>query len=184
MPSPRATADRANDTAAWRKKAVVVCDCSAVLMGAILGAASRRHMSTCTHPAGAGSPGTVPARARRAAGANGVEMRGYGRVTTSVGPEGNETVSSLSDMSELMVTLRRAASALRDAGVDFALAGGYAAYARGAAEPTHDVDFVLRAEDIGDALAALTAIGMEHCDSPEDWLEKAYDDGRLVDLLH
>jgi hypothetical protein len=83
-----------------------------------------------------------------------------------------------------MVTLRRAASALRDAGVDFALAGGFAAYARGAAEPRHDVDFVVRAEDVGDALAALTAIGMEHRDSPEDWLEKAYDDGRLVDLLH
>jgi len=83
-----------------------------------------------------------------------------------------------------MVTLRRAASALKEAGIDFALAGGYAAYARGAAEPTHDVDFVLREEDVRGALAALTAVGMEHRECPEDWLEKAYDDGRLVDLIH
>ncbi|WP_261986656.1 nucleotidyltransferase family protein [Actinomadura sp. HBU206391] len=82
-----------------------------------------------------------------------------------------------------MVTLRRAARALKDAEIGFALAGGYAAYARGAAEPTHDVDFVLRQEDVGVALAALGAAGMEHRASPEDWLEKAYDDGRLVDLI-
>jgi hypothetical protein len=88
------------------------------------------------------------------------------------------------DVSELMLTLRRAASALKDAGIDFALAGGYAAYARGAAEPTHDVDFVLCREDVGDALAALAAVGMEHRHSSEDWLEKAYDDGRLVDLIY
>ncbi|GAA2086448.1 nucleotidyltransferase family protein [Actinomadura alba] len=83
-----------------------------------------------------------------------------------------------------MVTLRRAASVLKEAGIDFALAGGYAAYARGAAEPTHDVDFVLREEDVTGALAALTAIGMEHRKCPEDWLEKIYDDGRLVDLIY
>ena len=82
------------------------------------------------------------------------------------------------------MSLKRAASALKDTGVDFALAGGYAAYARGAAEPTHDIDFVLREEDVGTALSALEAIGMEHRDCPEDWLEKAYDGDRLIDLIY
>jgi hypothetical protein len=93
-------------------------------------------------------------------------------------------VPSASDTSDLLLTLKRAASGLKDAGIEFALAGGFAAYARGGAEPSHDVDFVLREEDVRDAVAALTAHGMEHRDSPEDWLEKVYDHDRLVDLIY
>lgn len=83
----------------------------------------------------------------------------------------------------LLGTLKRAASALKEAGVDFALAGGFAAYARGAAISTHDVDFVLRERDVEAARAALTGVGMRRADPPEDWLAKVYDEDRLVDLI-
>ena len=64
------------------------------------------------------------------------------------------------DGGALISTLKRAAGVLRDAGVEFALAGGFAAYVRGAAISTHDVDFVLREQDVDAAVSALTAAGM------------------------
>ncbi|WP_231619077.1 nucleotidyltransferase family protein [Nonomuraea sp. SBT364] len=79
--------------------------------------------------------------------------------------------------------MKRASSALKDAGVRFALAGGCAAYARGAAPSLHDVDFVLTEHDVPAALEALRAAGFETAKPPEDWLVKAYDEGRLVDLI-
>jgi hypothetical protein len=84
----------------------------------------------------------------------------------------------------LLRSLKRAAAALEEAGIEFALAGGFAAYARGAAVSTHDVDFVLRQDDIEAALDALSAVGMRRHDSPENWLAKAYDGDQLVDLIH
>ena len=84
----------------------------------------------------------------------------------------------------LLNALKRAAAAQRDAGVEYALAGGFAAYAHGAAVSTHDVDFVVREGDVQAALDALTAVGMMHLQSPENWLEKAYDGEHLIDLIH
>ncbi|WP_245623294.1 nucleotidyltransferase [Spirillospora albida] len=84
----------------------------------------------------------------------------------------------------LLVSLKRAAAAMLDAGVDFALAGGFAAYAHGAAVSTHDVDFVLCEESVGAAVEALCAAGMRHQESPENWLEKVYDGEHLIDLIH
>ncbi|MFI6788234.1 nucleotidyltransferase [Nonomuraea sp. NPDC050383] len=83
----------------------------------------------------------------------------------------------------ILDTLKRASSGLKDAGVQFALAGGCAAYARGAAPSLHDVDFVITEHDVPAALEALRALGFETAKPPEDWLVKAYDDGRLVDLI-
>ncbi|MEU4579540.1 nucleotidyltransferase [Nonomuraea sp. ATR24] len=83
----------------------------------------------------------------------------------------------------ILDTLKRASSALKDAGVRFALAGGCAAYARGAAPSLHDVDFVLAEHDVPAALEALRSAGFETAKPPEDWLVKAYDEGRLVDLI-
>ncbi|WP_113703311.1 nucleotidyltransferase [Nonomuraea lactucae] len=83
----------------------------------------------------------------------------------------------------ILDTLKRASSGLKDAGVKFALAGGCAAYARGAAPSLHDVDFVLTEHDVPAALEALRSMGFETLKPPEDWLVKAYDDGRLVDLI-
>lgn len=84
----------------------------------------------------------------------------------------------------ILETLKRASSGLKDADVRFALAGGCAAYARGAAPSLHDVDFVLPQEDVPLALEALGKLGFETSrQPPEDWLVKAFDEGRLVDLI-
>ncbi|GGO65408.1 nucleotidyltransferase [Nonomuraea cavernae] len=83
----------------------------------------------------------------------------------------------------ILDTLKRASSGLKDAGVKFALAGGCAAYARGAAPSLHDVDFVLTEHDVPAALDALRGLGFQTAKPPEDWLVKAFDEGRLVDLI-
>ncbi|WP_248958273.1 nucleotidyltransferase family protein [Sphaerisporangium perillae] len=81
-------------------------------------------------------------------------------------------------------TLKRAGSALKAEGVRFALAGGCAAYARGAAPSLHDVDFVLVEEDVPRALETLRGVGFHTAKPPEDWLVKAFDEeDRLVDLI-
>lgn len=84
----------------------------------------------------------------------------------------------------ILETLKRAGTGLKDVGVRFALAGGCAAYARGAAPSLHDVDFVLPEEDVPAALDRLRELGFRTVKPPEDWLVKAYDEGdRLVDLI-
>ncbi|MBF8194601.1 nucleotidyltransferase [Nonomuraea sp. K274] len=84
----------------------------------------------------------------------------------------------------ILDTLKRAGSGLKDAGVKFALAGGCAAYARGAAPSLHDVDFVVTEHDVPEALEVLRKLGFQTAKPPEDWLVKAYDEGRLVDLIY
>jgi hypothetical protein len=83
----------------------------------------------------------------------------------------------------LLETMKKAAAALKLAGIRFALAGSAAAYARGAAAPTHDVDFLLGEQDAQAAAAALAGCGMRIVEPPEGWLMKAFDDGRMVDLI-
>jgi hypothetical protein len=87
------------------------------------------------------------------------------------------------DDSSVLETLKRAAAAMSKAGVPFALAGSVAAYARGGALPSHDVDFALMEQDVPTAEKALAGTGMEIVHPPEDWLVKAYNDGTLVDLI-
>jgi hypothetical protein len=84
---------------------------------------------------------------------------------------------------ELRAALKRVATNLKAAGVPFALAGGYASWARGGPEPVHDADFVLVEEDMPRALQALADAGMRVEHPPEDWLEKVYDGNALVDLI-
>ncbi|SDQ34210.1 nucleotidyltransferase family protein [Thermostaphylospora chromogena] len=83
----------------------------------------------------------------------------------------------------ILETLKRAGSGLKEAGVRFALAGGCAAYARGAAPSLHDVDFALVEEDVPAAFDALRTLGFHTRKPPEDWLVKAYDGDHLVDLI-
>lgn len=83
----------------------------------------------------------------------------------------------------LLETLKRAAAILRRSGIPFALAGGGAAYARGAGPPVKDVDFVLLEEDVGKAATAMDADGMQVENPPEGWLIKAYDGDRVIDLI-
>lgn len=83
----------------------------------------------------------------------------------------------------LREALKRVATTLKGARVPFALTGGYASWARGGPEPVHDVDFVLVAEDVPQAVEALGAAGLRPVHPPEDWLEKVYDGDALVDLI-
>ncbi|GGM88695.1 hypothetical protein GCM10010106_39990 [Thermopolyspora flexuosa] len=84
----------------------------------------------------------------------------------------------------ILDTLKRAGTGLKDVGVRFALAGGCAAYARGAAPSLHDVDFVLPEDEVPAALERLRELGFRTVKPPEDWLVKAYDEsGHLVDLI-
>ncbi|WP_061298819.1 hypothetical protein [Herbidospora cretacea] len=84
----------------------------------------------------------------------------------------------------ILDTLKRAGSGLKEVGVRFALAGGCAGYARGAAPSLHDVDFALVEEDVPLALKTLENMGFRTERPPEDWLVKAFDeDDVLVDLI-
>ena len=84
----------------------------------------------------------------------------------------------------LLVTLKRVAAVLKHAEIPFALGGSFAVYAHGGHSSDHDVDFLIREQDVEKALAALVAAGFTAERPPEDWLVKVYDDDRLVDLIH
>lgn len=84
----------------------------------------------------------------------------------------------------LRENLKRAASALKEHGPDFALGGSYALWAHGAPEPMHDVDLVVTEKDADAAAATLDEAGFGIERAPEDWLFKAHGDGVFVDVLH
>jgi predicted nucleotidyltransferase len=85
----------------------------------------------------------------------------------------------------LLVALKRAAAVLRDSEIDFALAGGFAVYARGGPETDHDVDFVLQREDAERALGLLADAGFRAERPPEGWLYKVYgDEDTMIDLIY
>ncbi|MFC7545759.1 nucleotidyltransferase family protein [Plantactinospora sp. GCM10030261] len=84
----------------------------------------------------------------------------------------------------LVHTLKRVAAVLKQSEIPFALGGSFAVYAHGGHSSDHDVDFLIREQDVEKALAALAAAGFTPERPPEDWLVKVYDEGRLVDLIH
>ena len=88
------------------------------------------------------------------------------------------------DQDNLREALKRVATALKEIGVPFALAGGYAAWARGGPEPDHDVDFLIQPEDAEKVAGLLAERDLEIIDPPEDWLFKVFTDGAMVDVLH
>ena len=85
---------------------------------------------------------------------------------------------------ELRDALKRAASALKAQGPEFALAGSYALWVHGAPEPVHDVDFVVAEDDADTAAKTLEEAGFTIDRPPEDWLFKACTGGVVVDVLH
>jgi hypothetical protein len=86
--------------------------------------------------------------------------------------------------TELREALRCAASALKEHGPRFALAGSYALWAYGAPEPTHDVDIVVAESDVSAAATTLGKAGFRIERPPEDWLFKAHLGETTVDVLH
>lgn len=90
---------------------------------------------------------------------------------------------TITDRDALYDGIRLTAVALRDAGIPYALCGGYAAWARGAPEPEHDADFCVREEDAEVAREALREAGLEVTEPAEDWLFKVYKDGQLIDVI-
>ncbi len=92
-------------------------------------------------------------------------------------------MSSWEPDAALVATLKSAAAALRDAGVSFAVGGGFAFWARGAPPTEHDVDLFVCQCDIEAALDALAGVGMRPERPPEGWLVKAWDGDVLVDLI-
>ncbi len=83
----------------------------------------------------------------------------------------------------LLETLKRAAGALREADLPFALGGGVAVWAHGGPETEHDLDLFVKPEDADRALEVLTAEGFRPEKPPEGWLYKAWDGDVLVDLI-
>jgi len=92
-------------------------------------------------------------------------------------------VADESDFDELVETMKKAAGALRDAGIPFALTGGLAVWARGGAKTEHDVDFHVKARDAERAQQVLVDVGMRPEKPPEGWLLKAWDGDRMIDLI-
>jgi hypothetical protein len=84
---------------------------------------------------------------------------------------------------DLITTLKRVAAVLKQEGIPFALAGGFAAYAHGGTSSDHDVDFLIRERDVDTSLDALERAGFQVVRPPEDWLVKVYDDDLMVDLI-
>jgi hypothetical protein len=85
---------------------------------------------------------------------------------------------------ELTASLKRCAAWLRDADVEFVLAGSLAAWARGGPPVSGDIDFLLRPAQVPAAREALAAHGLRVEQPPEGWLVKAWDEDVLIDLIH
>ena len=91
------------------------------------------------------------------------------------------------EQDELREALKKVAVALKEAGLPFALGGGYAAWALGGPEPEHDVDFVVAEADAERAERVLTESELRVEHPPEDWLFKVFDGAgsgaAMVDVL-
>jgi hypothetical protein len=92
--------------------------------------------------------------------------------------------NALVTSAQLRDALRSAASALKEKGPRFALAGSYALWAYGAPEPSHDVDLVVSESDVSTAAVTLKDAGFAIEHPPEDWLFKARTQDTVVDVLH
>jgi len=89
-----------------------------------------------------------------------------------------------SDPRALLEALKAVAVVLKSSEIRFALAGGFAVYARGGQDSRNDVDFVVHPDDVAAAKDALERSGIKVLQPPEDWLFKARYDDAPVDLIH
>jgi predicted nucleotidyltransferase len=86
-------------------------------------------------------------------------------------------------IEEIEGPLKKAAGALKEAGVPFLVGGSLAAWARGGPDPRGDLDLMVKAEDAERALKALVDVGMKPERPPEGWLLKAWDGEVMIDLI-
>src|ERR1700750_1475959 len=87
------------------------------------------------------------------------------------------------DFSAIEQALKKAAAALREAGIPFLLGGSLASWARGGPETRHDLDLMIRPEDVEASVAALAAAGLRPEDPPEEWLVQGGGGGGLGGLV-
>lgn len=87
------------------------------------------------------------------------------------------------ELNPLLEALKAVGVALKQAGLPYALAGGFAVYARGGQLSTNDVDYVVAEDDVPAAKRALEEAGLTVLQPPEDWLFKARHDGSPVDII-
>jgi hypothetical protein len=88
------------------------------------------------------------------------------------------------NFENLLTAMKRAAAALRDAQIPFMLGGGMASWARGGPPTDHDVDFMIKPEDVDRAAQVLASCGFTIEEPPEGWLRKAWLGESLIDLIH
>lgn len=98
-------------------------------------------------------------------------------------PDGYSRAMTADIQRGLREALKTVAVALKQGDAPFALAGGYALWARGGPEPDHDVDFLIAEEDAARVAAMLAEEDLKVVQPPEDWLFKVFVDGAMVDLL-
>src|SRR5689334_19114068 len=87
------------------------------------------------------------------------------------------------ELNPLLEALKAVGVALKQAGLPYALAGGFAVYARGGQLSTNDVDYVVAEDDVPAAKRALEEAGLTVLQPPEDWLFKARHEGSPVDII-
>jgi predicted nucleotidyltransferase len=86
---------------------------------------------------------------------------------------------------ELIDAMKDAVGVLQQTEIPFVLGGGLSAWARGGPRSEHDVDFLVKPEDVDTALAAFEEAGWQTARPPEGWLVKAWHpNGALVDLIY
>ena len=103
---------------------------------------------------------------------------------TSTSTSSTTSTATVGEERQAQEALKRVAVSLKQSGLRFALAGGYAAWAHGAPEPEHDVDFAVARDDAEQAYAVLENAGLRVVQPPEDWLFKVFTDGTMVDVTY
>ena len=63
-------------------------------------------------------------------------------------------------LNGMVPTLKKAAAALRDAGIPYLVAGGVASWVRGGPSTDHDLDFLIKPSDADRALETLADAGL------------------------
>jgi len=89
----------------------------------------------------------------------------------------------MSQDPDFIRSLKKAAAALRDAGIPYLLGGGFAIWAHGGSESDHDIDLLVKPQDAERAVEVLAEAGLKPEQPPEEWLYKVYDGEILVDVI-